>query len=109
MFNQQAQDSEGEPESSQSNANFDQVFKQKTPGSEGQPESSQPNAYFEEISGLRERYDSHILPADYKYKVGTFPFDVFNIKYLIIVYFLLFILDLAGLINFNRLMNMISR
>jgi hypothetical protein len=49
---------------------------QEGQASGGEPVSSQPNAYFDEVSGLRERYDSHILPADYKYKVGMLGFDV---------------------------------
>ena len=44
---------------------------QQTQSGEGGQDSDQPTAYFGEVSGLRERYDSHILPADYKYKVGT--------------------------------------
>lgn len=42
-----------------------------TPGEEDDANSPHQNAYFEEASGLRGRYDSHIMPADYKYKVGT--------------------------------------
>jgi hypothetical protein len=53
---------------------------QEGQASGGEPVSSQPNAYFDEVSGLRERYDSHILPADYKYKVGMLGFDVLKIK-----------------------------
>lgn len=34
--------------------------------------NEQRDSYFDEQSNLRERYDSHILPADYKYKVGKF-------------------------------------
>ena len=49
---------------------------QEAQSGEGQPESDRSNAYFDEVSGLRERYDSHILPADYKYKVGMSVFDV---------------------------------
>lgn len=39
---------------------------------EEEPGTSQQDAYFDEVSGLRESYDSHILPADYKYKVGMY-------------------------------------
>lgn len=35
-----------------------------------EPTAAPENAYFEEASGLRDRYDSHIMPADYKYIVG---------------------------------------
>ena len=54
---------------------------QEAYSAEGEPESGKPNAYFDEVSGLRERYDSHILPADYKYKVGMSIFDVFKLKF----------------------------
>lgn len=34
-----------------------------------EPTAAAENAYFEEATGLRDRYDSHIMPADYKYRV----------------------------------------
>lgn len=54
---------------------------QEGQASGGEPVSSQPNAYFDEVSGLRERYDSHILPADYKYKVENPYPDYYNPRF----------------------------
>ncbi|XP_046859970.1 6-phosphofructo-2-kinase/fructose-2,6-bisphosphatase-like [Xenia sp. Carnegie-2017] len=43
--------------------------------------NEQHDSYFDEQSNLRERYDSHILPADYKYKVGNPYPDDYNPRF----------------------------
>lgn len=47
-----------------------------------EPTAAAENAYFEEATGLRDRYDSHIMPADYKYRVGKIScYFVWYLKY----------------------------
>ncbi|XP_028414646.1 LOW QUALITY PROTEIN: 6-phosphofructo-2-kinase/fructose-2,6-bisphosphatase-like [Dendronephthya gigantea] len=54
---------------------------QQAQAGEKEPGTSQPDAYFDEVSGLREKYDSHILPADYKYKVEHHYPDYYNPRF----------------------------
>ena len=48
------------------------MSKQPTQASEGKPETSNSNAHLDEVSGLKERYDSHGLSADNKLEAGEF-------------------------------------